>query len=216
VNPQYILVVAVIIVMGWFAYGVITNLRRGERLLKWMQPGLARIGKRTTFRWLGTSVAELAIAKASKPFRRFETLLVLAPRDVVWMVALAAMQGRRDTLIFRAVLNTPPTVELELADPTSWTGRSALRQVTQRNWESQPYRGMQLMAPRGYMGMAVATLERLAGHLDRLSASCVRLALRRNAPNLEIHLPFPDHRSTDAVHYFDALRGFAEAIGERD
>jgi hypothetical protein len=60
VNPQYLLVVAVAIVMGWFAFGVIYNLRRGDKLLKWMQTGLPRIGTRTTFRWLGTSVGAQA------------------------------------------------------------------------------------------------------------------------------------------------------------
>jgi hypothetical protein len=82
VNPQYILVAAVILFMGWFAIGVVYNLRRGEALLKWMQGGLPSIGQKTTFRWLGTSVAELVIAHAKKPFRRLETLLVLKPRDV--------------------------------------------------------------------------------------------------------------------------------------
>ncbi len=215
-NPQYILVIAVIIVMGWFAYGVIFNLRRGDSLLKWMQPGLTRIGARTTFRWLGTSVAELGIAQARKPFRRLDTLLVMAPRDVIWMMAVAALQGRRDTLIFRAALSTPPFVDLELADPKSWTGRTALKQVSQRNWENQPYHGLQLMAPRGYLEVAVSTLDRLQAPLGKLSPRYARLSLRRSTPNLEIHLPFPSHRTTNAVDYFEALCDLARAVGERD
>ena len=215
-NPQYILVVAVVVIMGWFAYGVIFNLRRGDSLLKWMQPGLARIGARTTFRWLGTSVAQLGIQQAKNPFRRLDTLLVLTPRDVIWMTALAALQGRRDTLIFRAVLSTPPFIDLELADPKSWTGRSALKQASERNWEKRDYQGLQLMAPRGYLDMAVSTLDKLGAPLERLSPRCVRLSLRRSTPNLELHLPFPSHRTTDAVDYFEALRALAKAIGERD
>lgn len=201
--------------MGWFAYGVIFNLRSGERLLKWMQPGLVRIGSRTTFRWLGTSVAELVIAQAKRPFRRLETLLVMAPRDVVWMAVLAALQGRRDTLIFRAVLNTPPFVDLELADPKSWTGRTALRQVSKRNWETRAYHGLQLMAPRGYLEMAASTVDRLETLLQKLSPRYARLSLRRSTPNLEIHLPFPNHKTTDAVDYFEGLCDFARAVGER-
>ena len=61
-DPQYILVIAVVIIMGWFAIGVIFNLRSGDALLKWIQNGLPIIGLRTTFLWLGTSVAELAQA----------------------------------------------------------------------------------------------------------------------------------------------------------
>jgi hypothetical protein len=216
VNPQYILVVAVVVIMGWFAYGVLFNLRRGDSLLKWMQPGLAKIGARTTFRWLGTSVAELGIQQAKNPFRRLDTLLVMTPRDVIWMTALAALQGRRDTLIFRAVLSTPPFLDLELADPKSWTGRSALKQASERNWEKRDYQGLQLMAPRGYLDMAVSTLDKLGAPLETLSPRYMRLSLRRSAPNLELHLPFPSHRTTDAVDYFEALRALAKAIGQRD
>ena len=215
-NPQYILVIGLIIIMGWFAYGVLFNLRRGDTLLKWMQPGLAKIGARTTFRWLGTSVAELGIQQAKNPFRRLDTLLVMAPRDVIWMAALAALQGRRDTLIFRGVLSTPPFVDLELADPKTWTGRTALGQAAQKNWDKQDYQGLQLMAPRGYLGMAVSTLDRLQAPLAKLSPRYARLSLRRSAPNLELHLPFPSPRTLDAVEYFEALREFARAVGQSD
>lgn len=216
-NPQYILVVAVVVVMGWFAFGVLYNLRRGDNVLKWMQPGLAKIGTRTTFRWLGTSVAQLEILQAKTPFRRLDTLLVLAPRDVFWMVALAALQGRRDTLIFRGVLNTPPLVDLELADPNSWTGRAALKQVAERNWEKREYQGLLLMAPPGLLDLAASTLARLDASFKKLSSNYVRVSLRRSAPtNFELHLPFPRHRTTDAVEYFEALRELAKAVGQRD
>ncbi len=215
-NPQYILVIAVIIVLGWFAFGIIFNLRRGDSLLKWMQPGLARIGTRTTFRWLGTSVAELGINQAKNPFRRLDTLLVMAPRDVFWMSALAALQGRRDTVIFRGVLSTPPLIDLELADPKSWTGRSALRQAEMQNWEKRDYQGLQLMAPRGYLDLAASTLDRLGASLQKLSPTYARLSLRRSTPNIELHLPFPSPRTRDAVDYFEALRELARAVGQRD
>ena len=214
-NPQYILVIAIIIIMSWFAFGVIFNLRRGEVLLKWMQAGLPAIGPRTTFRWLGTSVAELGIAQAKKPFRRLDILLVLAPRDVFWMMILSIFQGRRDTVIFRAATTTPPFLDLELADPKSWSGRAALKDVTNRNWESRPYQDMQLMAPRGHLDLAAATLDQLVAPMQKLSQRYTRLSLRKNTPNLEIHVPFPDHRTTNAANYFEALRSLAQAVGER-
>jgi hypothetical protein len=218
VNPQYILVVAVIIIMAWFAFGVIYNLRRGDRLLKWMQAGLPGIGQKTTFRWLGTSVAELVIAHAKKPFRRLETLLVFRPRDVFWMTILAYFQGRDDIVIFRAQLSTAPLVDLELLDPKSWSGRSVLRQLSDRKWETQTYRGLQLMAPAGLLELATQTLDRLTGPMEKLSARYARFSLRRNASqsNLEVHVPFPAYRTLDAHQYFEALRGLARAISERD
>jgi hypothetical protein len=215
-NPQYVLVIAVVIIMGWFAFGVIYNLRRGDALLKWMQGGLPAIGQRTTFRWLGTSVAELVIAHAKKPFRRLETLLVLKPRDVFWMTIAAYLQGREDILIFRAQLSTAPRVDLELIDPKSWSGRNSSQQVAQRKWESKTYEGLQLMAPHGLLGLATTTIDGLAAPMQRLSPRYARFSLRRDTPNLELHVPFPAYRALDASQYFEALRDLARAISERD
>jgi hypothetical protein len=76
-----------------------------------MQDGLPLIGQRTTFRWLGTSVAEMGISKAKRPFHRLDTLLVLKPRDVFWMTIIALFQRRDDVVIFRAALSTPPLLD---------------------------------------------------------------------------------------------------------
>ncbi len=215
VNPQYILVVAVLIVMGWFAFGVIYNLRRGDAILKWMQDGLPRIGEKTTFRWLGTSVAELGIARAKAPFRRLDTLLVLKPRDVFWMTIMSAFQGRNDIMIFRAQLGTAPLLDLELADPKTWSGRASLQQVTRRGWESRLYRDLQLMAPKGMLDLAASTLDKLDGPMQQLSPRYARLSLRKDTPNLEIHVPFPDYRNIESANYFEALRELGSAIAER-
>lgn len=215
-NPQYILVIGVLILMGWFAFGVIYNLRRGDALLKWMQNGLPDIGQRTTFRWLGTSVAELVIAHAKKPFRRLETLLVFKPRDVFWMTILAYFQGRDDIVIFRAQLSTAPITDLELFDAKTWSGRNAWKQLSERKWESKTYQGLQLMAPIGLLDLATTTLDRLALPMQKLSSRYARFSLRRDTPNLELHVPFPAYQTLKAEQYFEALRELARTISERE
>jgi hypothetical protein len=216
VDTQLIVIAAVAVFMGWFALGMIFNLRRGDALLKWMQNGLPVIGPRTTFRWLGTSVAELGIARARRPFQRLDILLVLRPRDVFWMTIIALLQGRDDTLIFRAQLNTPPLLDLELADPKSWTGRTALHQAEQRGWESGEYHGLRLTAPKGLLALAEVTLDRLEAPRLELSARYFRFSLRKAAPNLEIHIPFPSPRRDKAEALFEALSRLARAVGERN
>ncbi len=215
-NPQYILVVAVVIVMGWFAIGVVYNLRRGDRLLKWMQAGLPDIGQKTTLRWLGTSVAELVIAHAKRPFRRLETLLVFRPRDVFWMTILAYFQGRSDIVIFRAQLTTAPVTDLDLVDPKTWSGRNVVSRLDGRKWEGKTYQGLQLLAPKGLLDLATTTLDRLAAPMGKLSPRYARFSLRRDTPNLEVHVPFPQDRVTDAHQYFEALRELARAVSERE
>lgn len=215
-SSQTIVVLVVVLFMGWFAIGMIYNLRRGDALLKWMQDGLPDIGQKTTFHWLGTSVAELVIAHAKKPFRRLDTLLVFKPRDVFWMTIAAYFQGREDFVIFRAHLGTAPVTDLELIDPKTWTGRDVQKRIRQRKWESTTYQGLQLMAPAGLLDLAVKTLDRLAIPMKKFSSHYARFSLHRNAPNLELHVPFPDHRTVDARHYFEALRELARAVNEHD
>jgi hypothetical protein len=215
VSSQYIVIILVVIFMGWFALGMIYNLRRGDSILKWMQTGLPLIGQRTTFRWLGTSVAEMGIAKAKRPFQRMDVLLVLKPRDVFWMMILAYFQRRDDVLILRAHLSTPPVMNLELADPATWSGRAALSQAEQKGWEGTDYQGMRLMAPRGLLSLATSTLDHLAAPMQSLSPRYIRLSLRKTAPNLEIHVPFPDPRTADSKAYFQALGELGRAVSER-
>jgi hypothetical protein len=216
VSSQTIVVILVLIFMGWFAIGMIYNLRRGDALLKWMQNGLPDIGQKTTFRWLGTSVAELVIAHAKKPFRRLETLLFFKPRDVFWMTIAAYFQGREDIVIFRAHLNTAPVTDLELLDLKTWSGRDVQKRIRERKWESTTYQGLELMAPAGLLDLATQTLDRLALPMQKFSSRYARFSLHRNAPNLELHVPFPDHRIVDAKQYFGDLRELARAVDEHD
>jgi hypothetical protein len=218
VNFQYLLIIAVIILMGWFAFGMIYNLRRGDALLKWMQYGLPKIGQRTTFRWLGTSVAELVIAQAKKPFRRLEIVAVLKPRDIFWMTILASFQGREDMVIFRAQISTAPLVDLELVDAKSWSGRTTLKQLAERKWESKAYQDMQLLAPKGLLDLATTVLDKFAIPMQKFSPRYLRFSLRRDAsrPNLELHVPFPDYRTESANQYFESLRELARAVSERE
>ncbi len=214
-NSQTIVILAVAIFMGWFGIGMIYNLRRGDKILKWMQDGLPLIGQRTTFRWLGSSVAEMAIAKAKRPFHRMDVLLVLKPRDVFWMTLTALFQKRDDILIFRAALASPPLLDLELADPKTWTGREALSKAAKRNWDAADYHGLRLMAPKGLIGLATETVDRLAIPMQALSPRYIRLSLRKTAPNMEVHLPFPDPHATDAKAYFQSLCDLGRVISER-
>lgn len=213
-DPKYFVGIAVGIVMGWFAFGIIYNLRRGDRVLKWMQGGLPKIGERTTFRWLGTSVAELVIGQAKKPFKQLTILVFLAPRDVPWLWAFAAARGRRDTLILRGQLIAPPRVDLELADPTTYTGRMAISQVAGRGWQRQEHEGVALWTPQGYPDLACSTVTQLTSQRQALSPQFARFALRRDTPHFEAHIPLPRPDQRNAEEFFDALRNLARAVHE--
>jgi hypothetical protein len=130
------------------------------------------------------------------------------------MTIAAYFQGRDDIVIFRAHLHTAPLTDLELVDLKTWTGRDIEKRMRHKKWESSTYHGLHLMAPAGLLDLATTTLDRLALPMQKLSSHYARFSLSRNAPNLELHVPFPDHKTQDAGQYFEALRDLAKSINE--
>jgi len=215
-EPQAILVIVVTLVMGWFAFGILYNLRHGDALLKWMKAGLPRIGERATYRWLGTSVAELGISQAKPPLRSLQIMVALSPRDVPWLWLPAYLRGRRDTLIFRAQLTTAPKIDMDWVQPAFWTGRMAVEDAAEKNWPQSEYQNLQLLAPAVFQKLAVSMLERLAEPMQALSPAYHRVSLRRDEPHLEIHLPLPDYKHIPADQYFNALQDLARQVSQSE
>ncbi len=214
-SEQIIVIVAVILVLGWFGAGIVINLRRGNNLLRWMQSGLPLVGERTTLRWLGSSVAEMVIAHAKKPFQQMKVLIVLVPRDVPWMWAWASLRKRQDLVIFRSHLATAPRLEFDLVNPSTWTGRIAQEDALKKGWRSSPSAGMVLLTPTNQQDQTARARPAVEKALQSLSVAPIRCSVRCEAPHLEVHLPLPDPRSTEAKEFFHALQHLALVISER-
>ena len=213
-DPKTIVVIALAVIMGWFAFGLLFNLRRGNAVLRWLQGGLPLLGERTTFRWLGSSVAQMEISRPKPPFRTVQLMLVLAPRDVPWFWLLASLRGRRDILIFRAKLASAPEADLEMADPASWTGRTALSDAAGKGWMCEPYKGYRLCAPADALQTARRALPDLEAALRPATPILVRLSARSEAQQVEVHVPLP-RAGQDARAYFKALQAVARALAGR-
>jgi hypothetical protein len=212
---QYLLVLLVTVVMGWFGIGILYNLRRGNAILKWMQGGLTLLGEKTTLRWLGSSAVELVIAKAKPPFRRAELVLVLQPRDVPWLWLGSFLRGRRDTLILRGQVASAPRLEFDLLSPDSWTGRPALAQANAAGWENQELEELRFLAPPASQPVSAPVAARLLEAARQNKLEIWRLSVRRESPQVELHLPLPDPRKAEAREYFSALRTLVQQISER-
>jgi hypothetical protein len=204
--PLFIL--AVLVFMGWFALGTQWNVRKGDAVLKWLRQGLPLVGERTTMRWLGSSVMEMNIAKAKDPFRTVDTLVAFEPRDVIFLWALARLQGRRDLLIIRSQLRAAPTFELEAFEPKGWTAPQRAR-LQGKDWSK-------LDGPSGqnlvvyYSGDARAQVKPLIDLASRAGVRLVRLSVRRTVPNLEVHWLLPAPGACSARDLFLKLRQMGE------
>lgn len=205
-----LLIVLVAAVMGWFAGGVIWNLRRGNAVLKWMQAGLPTLGERTTLRWMGSSAVELVIAKAKPPFRRCDLVLVMEPRDVPWLWLWSRWRGRRDLLIFRAQLNSLPRLEWDAVAPETWTGRMALDRASEAQWGNQALESLHFLAPKASLPVSIADAPKLLESARQIDPQIWKLSTRREYPQLELHIPLPNPQKKDARGFFQMLRALGQ------
>ena len=202
----------VLLVMLWFTFGTQRNVRLGNDYLRWLQTGLPRLGRRTTLRWLGSSVVELSIQEAADPFRAATVVVALEPRDVGLLWAFARSRGRRDFVIVRADLRRPPRFSAELADPAGWTGgedggaMDGLRPVT---W-----------APEGVIANADAAVDEnlVRGTWERLAAETGgvwRLRIQPVVPHVEVHFRPPDIDAVPAERPLTTIHRLAIALEAR-
>lgn len=203
-----IFVALVVIFVGWFALGTHINVRKGHRLLDWLQTGLPLIGEKTTLRWLGSSVVHLKIENARKPFRRAEVLFVLEPRDVPPLWLFSRLEGRRDLLIVRAELRDPPKLQVEVLDRKAWS--TVARDVKQLNWQlqspsdNQPF---QVYSPQPFGDAA-----ELISEASRCGLPLVRLGVRRTNNALEVHWRLPAQPTADSAATLQCVQRLAAQL----
>lgn len=197
-----------------FALGSSWNLRRGNQALRWLREALPALGERTTMQWLGTSVVKLTIAKAKKPFKDIEILIVMEPRDVPPFWLHGHLNGRRDTLIFRGRLRETPAFELEVLQPALWTGREALAQLDQKAWTIVALDGSET-GQGGLVALtnskqAAARLQAWLSRLRVLPLPLARLSLRRSEEyQIQWHAALPRPLTVSAA---DVI-GFVQLVG---
>ena len=195
---------AAVLLVAWFAAGTLWNVRLGGQVMRWMQAGgeggLRVIGERATVRWLGSSVVELVINEGKAALARAAVVIFMEPRDLPWW-PLSRIRGRRDTLIIRGVLRQSPSVELEVLDPASWSGRDALRRVP-KEWPARDFKQLKIFGehPRA---------EALLARAERSGLQVRRLSIRRAEPNLQLHVALPD-RARPSRELFEAVHDLSE------
>jgi hypothetical protein len=203
--PVAVVVVLGILLLLWFAAGTQWNVGRGQRILRWLQPGLPQLAERTTLRWLGSSAVEMQMSSPKAPFREATLVLVMEPRDVPLMWAWSRLRGRRDLLILRGRLRHPPRLQLELLDARSWTGREALRSLDRSAWlqsEAAPAGLTLLHGGDTDPSLAAPLLEQL----QQISPYVARLSVQRTPPHFQAHMAIPDLAQVSGKQFVEILR----------
>jgi hypothetical protein len=188
----------ILVIMLWFALGTQRNIRKGNELLRWLQGGLSILGRRTTLRWLGSSVVELGIVEPEAPFREATVAIVLEPRDVPLLWAFARSRGRRDFLIVRVNLARSPRFSMDVRDPSGWTGRPDQPDQAEDHRHAQDW-------PSGCValvgqGADEATIQEAWSRLANASGGVWRLTVQPIVPHVEVHFrPPAREKAADGV-----------------
>jgi len=203
-----IFILVVILIVGGFALGTHRNVRRGHDAMHWAQDGLPLVGEKTTLRWLGSSVVQLNIQSAKRPFRQAEVLFVLEPRDIAPLWWLARARGRRDLFIFRSRLHKLPNFEFEALEPSAWSARGRVTHLRSQKWQRVPA-GKLLVA---YAPETLPTSNRLLDVAALSGCPLLRLSIQRSDPNFEVHWPLAELTKLPASTVFDTLRKLGQQV----
>ena len=203
-----IFILVVILVVGGFALGTHRNVRRGHDAMRWLQGGLPLLGEKTTLRWLGSSVLQLRIQNAKRPFREAEVLFVLEPRDIAPLWLLARARGRRDLFIFRSRMHKLPELEFEAFAPTAWSARGREAHLRRQKWQPVTVRNSLL----AYAPEPPSAANRLLDLAALSGCPLLRLSVQRSDPNFEVHWPLVELKKLPAATVFETLRKLGQQL----
>ncbi len=208
-----LLLAAMAVVLVWFTFGTQANVRRGNRLLEWLQDGLPTLGPKATLRWLGSSVAELKIVSPAHPFREATVLVVLEPRDLGALWALARSRGRRDFIVLRLSLVRSPLHRADAVDPRAWTAGHLADAGdppdSRTSWTDASGTPVEI---RHDPDLEAREIQRLWDRLGRVSGGAWRVSIRPTVPHLEIHLLPPDPDRTSSRELLGEVREIASGL----
>lgn len=201
-------------ILLWFTVGTQVNIRKGERLMRWLGQGLPAVGPRTTLRWLGSSVAELKIVQPRHPYREATIMVVLEPRDLGALWALARSRGRRDFILLRLSLVRAPGFRADVVDPLAWTASDNRRDepAFDRTEAWGDVEGSGALDARLDANTDTAALRSLVERVSRLSGGVWRASVRPTVPHLELHLIPPDTTAVAARQLLDAVTDAAKGL----
>jgi hypothetical protein len=128
---------------------------------------------------------------------------------------MSYFQRRRDVLIIRAQLQTAPTYEFDLIAPDAWSETRQAGQSGVRQWGIEPLDDLNFGAPSTTRSLSRASAVDALPAARRVQPRVWRLSARRDTPQLELHIPLPSLRRTNAPQFFTALRELGEQLSKK-
>ncbi len=186
-----------------YLIGMIVNRRKGVALFRWLRQGAQQVlGPVSEARWIGSAAsgARLTVAQARAPFRRVEMIYLLATRELLPLLWLQRLRGRRDELILQALLRKPPAGAWELV---SKGDRRAQERMQAQGFRPGLDLGGWVVYHRGEL--PPERERQIRQTVQRLGQRLRGLSVRPQPPHLVARVSLPDDLSRPAAELFRAL-----------
>lgn len=205
--------VILLALLCWYLIGMQYNIRRGRRVLKWLEQGLPIVGEKAALNWSGVSHVEIQIPKAKEPFRAADVVIDLVPREIPLWWFWKKNRYTQDTIIVRAQLRAAPRFDLVSHSPRvladeqlkrSGTGQWTAVQGGLANAMNADIRG----------SISPYAVNRLIVQTTLEGMTLTRLIVHRSAPNLEVHYLLPQFEQVSPQRVFTSIHQLGEEVAQ--
>ena len=208
-NERILWLVLIVLVLSYLA-GAWLNRRRSKVIGKWLQAGLSVLGGKPAWkltRSLSTG-AEVMVTDASRPFQRVQVSYYLLTREIMPLLGIELLRGKRDLLAIRADLRVPPAAEYELM-PLQGKLRTLLdSKAGDQPWQWQGMTSGLGLATRGETSRS--TVQAIGTFAKRHGPLIERLSLHPRQPGLTVFMKLTESGMSSAT---ELLRGLKDVAG---
>ncbi|MDR5694878.1 MAG: hypothetical protein QN121_06365 [Armatimonadota bacterium] len=198
-----------ILLVLWYIVGAQVNRRRSIALVRWIRDGIGVFGGTPTIRWLSPTSFRIQVDEADPPFRVLGLLVLLETRELLLLWLFQRALRRRDLLVVRADLYTPPRLEMEIFRPLPGVFRELKRELGRDQVEAHPVGVGDLHV---YPVSSLDHIEKARPVFSDLSPFLRRLSLRRKSPHLIVTCTLPVRSTPPARELFEKLREIAGLV----
>jgi hypothetical protein len=202
--------VLVLFLVGWYVAGNEVMRRRACSLALWCKRTLDPAGGTQSILWLTTSSFRFEVEDMRPPLEAVRMTGLVESWDVPMVWLWNRSRGRRDMVLVQLSLRRRPIAGLELYRPGAWLAGDSRRLAREEGWPERPFEEFALASPVE-AGQVLA--RRLMVTLSDERPRLLRLAVRRQAPNLTLALNVPEGRRSDPTVFHVLLQRLAEAAG---
>jgi hypothetical protein len=209
---QWIVIGLCAVLIVWYVVAGYLNRKRGILIYRWLREGLEKIGEITNVGWIGSSGSggQIVLKSADAPFKSVEVIFLMESRELLPLWLINLLRNKRDVMILKAALRSPPTQEVEVA-------RSGDREFSRILALEQKPPYTELSAPEGFQIAQRGRknpqgIQQLEAFLAQEGATVQRISLGHKTPHLVLHAFLAELMDTPAEDFFSSVGNWLQSI----